>query len=487
MTTTLVLSFPWGLFHATPWGRDVNEASVEWPPSPWRILRALYATWRWRAPEIEGHVVEGLLDKLSAPPSYLLPPHGEAHTRHYMPDVTHMKDRPKWGPDTKYSGDAVDKVFDPFVVFERGACAAVRWSCELTNEERAALAVLARSLPYLGRAESICDAHLADASEFQDAAVASGEWLEPLSDADSARPVDLVTPPKLVLAARRPPDLAALTMRTTALRARGFTVPPGSCWVPYPYPGSAEPEPSPRRATHRRPTTARWAFASPARPSIKAAVAMADVLRLACLSRFGRRFGGEVSSTFAGKDASGAPLGGHRHAHYLAFDADGDTLIDHLLVWAPGGFDAKEVSALADLDRLMGFGHVSDFRPGRLGLEALGEPAQVAPELIGPSPVWRSATPFAPPHHAHKRTPWDQHVRQQVAEELRRRGFPTPRSVDLFQADWLSYRRYRIRERLQDGRRAAGVEIAFGSEVAGPIALGLLSHFGLGLFVPAGG
>ena len=39
------LRFPAGRFHATPWGRHVNEGAVEWPPSPWRILRALIATW----------------------------------------------------------------------------------------------------------------------------------------------------------------------------------------------------------------------------------------------------------------------------------------------------------------------------------------------------------------------------------------------------------------------------------------------------------
>ena len=37
--------FPAGRYHATPWGRHVNEADVEWPPSPWRLLRALIATW----------------------------------------------------------------------------------------------------------------------------------------------------------------------------------------------------------------------------------------------------------------------------------------------------------------------------------------------------------------------------------------------------------------------------------------------------------
>ncbi|MFH1303100.1 MAG: type I-U CRISPR-associated protein Csb2, partial [Planctomycetota bacterium] len=39
------MKFPTGKLHATPWGRHVNEGAVEWPPSPWRFLRALLAVW----------------------------------------------------------------------------------------------------------------------------------------------------------------------------------------------------------------------------------------------------------------------------------------------------------------------------------------------------------------------------------------------------------------------------------------------------------
>ena len=49
--TTLVLTFPWRRYHATPWCRHVNEGVVE--PSPWRLLRALHARWRIRAPELD--------------------------------------------------------------------------------------------------------------------------------------------------------------------------------------------------------------------------------------------------------------------------------------------------------------------------------------------------------------------------------------------------------------------------------------------------
>ena len=45
------LRFLTGRFHATPWGHHVNEGVVEWPPSPWRLLRALVATFYRARPE----------------------------------------------------------------------------------------------------------------------------------------------------------------------------------------------------------------------------------------------------------------------------------------------------------------------------------------------------------------------------------------------------------------------------------------------------
>ena len=484
MTATLEVTFPWGLYHATPWGRDANEGVVEWPPSPWRILRALYATWRGRVPGIEAGVVERLLSQLTEPPAYLLPPFIEAHTRHYMPDVTHMRDRPKWAADSKYSGDAVDKVLDAFVVTERDAAAVIQWPCDLAAEERAALAGLAAELPYLGRAESICSARLLEKVEETSLSADPSAWLAPLTQPASA---NLGTPRSAyvrVLAPARPLDVTRLTASTTDVRSARFTVPPGSCWIEYPSPVASKPKTPARVRSHHHPIALRWAYITPARPSIRATVAVGDVLREACMSRYGHRFDHGVSPTLSGKDSDGNRLTGHRHAHYLALDTDGDRMIDHLVLWAPDGLKSKELQALLDLECLRDRGWVSDFRPGRLGLEALGAIRDVAPEITGPARTWKSVTPFAPPHHAHKREVWEDHVVKQVAEELHRRSLPTPQSVRLLTGDWLSFRRHRVKERLEDQRRAWGVTISFAEDVSGPLTLGSLSHFGLGLFRP---
>ena len=45
------LTFPSGRYHATAWGHHVNEGVPEWPPSPYRLVRALYDVWKRKRPD----------------------------------------------------------------------------------------------------------------------------------------------------------------------------------------------------------------------------------------------------------------------------------------------------------------------------------------------------------------------------------------------------------------------------------------------------
>ena len=81
--TTIAFDLIAGRYHATGWDHHVNEGTIEWPPSPWRILRALIAAaYRAGAP-MEG--VRNLIDRLTGLPRYRLPEAVAAHVRHYMP------------------------------------------------------------------------------------------------------------------------------------------------------------------------------------------------------------------------------------------------------------------------------------------------------------------------------------------------------------------------------------------------------------------
>lgn len=473
MPTTLALSFPWGRYHATPWRHHVNEGQVEWPPSPWRLIRGLYATWRCRAPELDASSVMAALEALCAPPSYWVPPSRRAHTRHYFPDAKAGK----------------DKGFDGFQAFERGQEVLVQWGFDLPGAEHEALARLATLIPYIGRADSICEARLVPG----EAELVGSRWLPQMARAagglGNERTVSGPGSSVALLVPRRPLDVAALTVRTLDLRAKHLLEPPGATWVAYSCPEHRAPEHAgaPVRA-RTRPTALRWAISASALPSVHAAVAVDDVLRKAAMGRFGRANAGAASPVLAGKDEAERPLSGHRHAHYLALDTEPDRLLDTLVLWAPAGLGDAELEALTGLHELRGFGHISDFRQCRLGLEALGQVEDIVPELTRRSLIWESHTPFAPPRHAKRHKDWQAHVKAEVERELVSRGVPRPTGVELFSGndDWLDYRRYRATksEHLSDGRRATGVRLVFAKPQTGPIAIGALSHFGLGLFVP---
>lgn len=107
MVVTIEMRFLTGRFHATPWNHQVNEGVVEWPPSPWRILRTLVAVYYQMPDRPDPEALAQLLAALSTlVPEFVLPPVTTAHTRHYMP----------WRNEGKFS---TTKVLDTFVVMDR--------------------------------------------------------------------------------------------------------------------------------------------------------------------------------------------------------------------------------------------------------------------------------------------------------------------------------------------------------------------------------
>src|SRR5262249_53664593 len=130
-----------GRFHATPWGHHVNEGVVEWPPSPWRLLRGLVATfYRARPTGVDEAQLQRIVAALATPPSFQLPQATVAHTRHY--------DQANGGV----------KFFDTFVALDPAETVICLWpDSELSDADRAALASLLAALGTLGRAESWCE------------------------------------------------------------------------------------------------------------------------------------------------------------------------------------------------------------------------------------------------------------------------------------------------------------------------------------------
>src|SRR5437763_3855777 len=93
--------FPLGRFHATRWNQGVfGDAYGEWPPSSWRLLRALAARWFQHARETDNTEVkirDALLQALASElPAFSLPPltwRGPA-LKQYQPTVLEVKRTP---------------------------------------------------------------------------------------------------------------------------------------------------------------------------------------------------------------------------------------------------------------------------------------------------------------------------------------------------------------------------------------------------------
>ncbi len=483
----VAVRFPWRRYHATPWGHYVNEGRVEIPPSPWRILRALYAVWQQRRPALPEDDVHGLLTQLAAPPVYLLPPYTIGHTRHYVPDSQHRSGK-----------ISSDKLVDAFALLGGDATIHVQWHATLTAGEEKALQELTRSLPYLGRADSLCAADTVPE-------------LPPPSDRRAmAVPLDLVAdhvagnlPPQTtqaqLLAPALPLRVDTLLARPIDVRAGKLVYPPGTRKVAYavPCPASSEPVAGNRTAPRRRPaagqstpvTVVRLSVGGSVRPPLTQVVPLADALRAACVKRLTHQRGLLAASMLAGRGADGEPLAAnHQHAHYLPLDLDGDRRIDDVLIWAPGGLAPDELAAIdwQVTHRPIG---VPEGMPGpknlQLRVAAFGG-ADVLPQgLTGPATRWKTVTPFAPPRHRHRaHGDLDGYIQAEIRRELRTRGFGQPARIHTgLSGDWPLFTRHRwTRSHRTAALPAYGAEIEFAEPVTGPIILGALSHFGLGLF-----
>src|ERR1017187_10371288 len=79
------LTFPAGRYHATAWGRHVNEGVPEWPPSPYRLVRALFDVWKRKRPDWDEERIERVLAPLGvSPPVFRLPAASDSHTRSFL-------------------------------------------------------------------------------------------------------------------------------------------------------------------------------------------------------------------------------------------------------------------------------------------------------------------------------------------------------------------------------------------------------------------
>jgi CRISPR-associated protein Csb2 len=519
----LVFRFPSGRFHATPWGRHVNEGAVAWPPEPYRILRALIATWHRKADKTRWDEtgLQRLIEALaSSVPAYRLPDAVHAHTRHYMPQG-----------EIRDGRERTSLVFDAFYRIDPSDQLVVAWKDVSLGADELALADhLAALMNYLGRAESIVIARATDAIEGPFPVVAgmpdqagwiSADILVPLSPVEwaQARPGFIAHSQSKPRSRQRvefeetvPLKLTdALQVETSQLQRAGWSRPPAGYLVTFARP-EVGPRPSAgklRRVLDDQPTrfqVARFVLAGRPLPPITEAVKIGEILRRALMAHVK----GPIPATLSGRNENGEPLRDPQHAHafFLAEDADEDGFIDHLVLYARPGLDRATRRATESLQRLwIKDGRVRDKdddddddpgrREWRLALEGFGTPGHFSDSaLLRASMTWVSLTPYLRPHHLKGGDPFEA-TRRMIQAECLRRGWAAP---EVERTDYsasagssirvngqlrnvLAFHRFRSRRDLtQPDRTGISVRLAFPDPIKGPIALGFACHFGLGLF-----
>lgn len=241
-----------------------------------------------------------------------------------------------------------------------------------------------------------------------------------------------------------------------------------------------------RRSTDSITNAVRIVVTADRPPPRTQTVAIANLLRRALLARLGRIRSTRRDSVLAGRYADGTPMTEHQHAHFLALARAGH--IDELVTWAPAGFRDDELDAITSLTELAPPGRdpQPDVWPITLEPTAYGPTHATLYDLGGPSRTWTSHTPFATGRHptSYPR----QFLAAEVSRELRLRGLPTPIAVDTVDG---CLRFVQDRPGHHTSNRpgsarpsSAMLRLTFAAPVPGPLSLGHLSHYGLGLFLP---
>ena len=145
----LIITFPAGRYHATQWGRNVNEGDPEWPPSPYRLAKALIDVQKRRYPEWQEKRIEAIIDAISINPDYLLPDTVTSHIKSYM-------------CSNEKSISAKQLIFDSFVAVDRHDQLVMAFQSTPSDDTIKDLVLLLEQMNFLGRSESWVRIQLGD-------------------------------------------------------------------------------------------------------------------------------------------------------------------------------------------------------------------------------------------------------------------------------------------------------------------------------------
>lgn len=469
--TIIRLIFPAGRYHATPWGRHVNEGVSEWPPSPYRLLRALYDVWQRKCFTLTLDQVESVLKALAEEvPEFSLSIGTATHTRSYL-SANHRD------PSQK------NLVFDSFLAFESDhACYLIWPQLSLNTGQQVTVEQLLENLNYLGRSESWVEARLWDGT------ITSPVRCLPATDEDQNGQfvrVACAIPASQYIGKSSWMD--ALTFSTSNLLKEHASSPPLLVSIPYLLPESAVVTDPPQPYVRKEPPV--WevmlSLQATVRPLITSALDIAEQIRVRLMGAHKAQQGGDpaaVSPLFSGKTSDGQRRLDHGHVYILPL-ANKMGRIDRVLIRSKcDKFTGTELAAVTGVRKLYQPDNRGDIQCTicwQGGLNA--SPSHTFTKVV------ESATPFVLPRHWRKGRDFDSFFAEEVRRECRNHGLSDnvqveqlPEMPGLFHE--IEYRRNRRDDPIRPGY---AIRLTFEAEVNAPFAIGYGAHFGLGQFLSA--
>jgi len=545
---TLKITFPWGRYYAHPWGINPTRLrEAEWPPSPWRLLRALVSSWFRANPGQHPNadciaLIEAMGKEL---PEIGVGMVSFGHTVHWQPNFGSAS------AEEKSAASYKNTRHENHFVAVHGAV-LFRWSnLALQPVIRQMLETLLVELSYFGRTESLCNAEVCS----DEPSAGDVGWCRPSFSSDgvnagrkisaSCRDVfcpnprdfqftDLWSCREANLAPNAPnapahfvDALLSNDMKADGALSVSYQMPAGwpEKWVVR-TPRTAKPTNKP--APSVGPKVAHYlCFSLQCRVPLlpKFIVPLSEKFRDVANHHLCKVYGdGTASFALFGhaKDRPADVVGDHQHAFYLPmFVRDGSNgTQSELHIWCPYGFTQAEIEILLRVSRLdWGSGKY----PVRPVLTAMAkEPPADAPFSTGKtaSRLWRSVSPFVPPRYFYRGGSGSRTLKvkdqpeYQLIECLKAAGVTAPGEIRRLsppgrnpqdgQAQWDIARTPASEDSIlnntanvsvhrpgsggaRERERRVGLffEIEFAEPVSLPIpALGHSCHFGLGLFVP---
>ncbi|MBN2723416.1 MAG: type I-U CRISPR-associated protein Cas5/Cas6 [Deltaproteobacteria bacterium] len=482
------IKFLAGKYHATPWGKHVNEGTVEWPVSMFRLARAVIASAKRNFPSVTPSVLEELVEIFTADCNYELVPAGFSHTRAYL-------------SENKKAITAKQKIFDSFVAMPTGSSIFLNFDTVLNEEKRNLLTEILEFISYLGRSESWVEISLMDenfiSSEMDsfpyDGLLPKGFELVEL--AFPSTKTDFSDNIKDSLKIRDPLTrkmksitwFDALCMGSSDVQKYGLSSHPCIDFRLYARPvlSSSVFHEISQVTIDINSRIIKFALSSRVLPPITDAIKISEAIRKKLMGISRRLNGGspsDVSPSFSGKSNDGVPVVGHDHAYILPVDENHDGFIDNIYIIKKDNFSQSD---LKSLDKISGIWSTR----GRPEIDLI--PVKFYTDSLPfKSRIFVSHTPFVTRRHWRKgRGIKDEWLKDELLKEFKNHSLPSPINIEIIrntktahEYSWRDFYRKRLKSSHQ--LEGYGFRIIFENDISGPFAVGALAHYGLGTFWP---